>query len=221
MAREMKDGGIRWIGEIPQNWSIVRGKNILTLLERPVLEHDGIITCFRDGEVTLRSKRREEGFTISLQETGYQGIEPGDLVVHGMDGFAGSIGISDSRGKGTPVLNVLDSSQNKRYLMYFLRCAAYCGLFLSLSTGIRVRTCDTNWNKLKNVLYLKPPFEEQQRIVTFLDSECSRIDSVIEHVHTGDLSNLIEMAKYLSQSNAWKTDKDPEGNDEYYGAYID
>lgn len=195
MAREMKDGGIRWIGEIPQNWSIVRGKNILTLLERPVLEHDGIITCFRDGEVTLRSKRREEGFTISLQETGYQGIEPGDLVVHGMDGFAGSIGISDSRGKGTPVLNVLDSSQNKRYLMYFLRCAAYCGLFLSLSTGIRVRTCDTNWNKLKNVLYLKPPFEEQQRIVTFLDSECSRIDSVIEQTRAS-----IEEYKKLKQA---------------------
>ena len=51
---------------------------------------------------------------MSDKEYGYQGIEPGDLVVHGMDGFAGSIGISDSRGKGTPVLNVLDSDQNKR-----------------------------------------------------------------------------------------------------------
>ena len=58
-------------------------------------------------------------------------------------------------------------------------------------------------------------------LITHTDWEGDSIDSVIEHVHTGDLSNLIEMAKYLSQSNAWKTDKDPEGNDEYYGAYID
>lgn len=176
-------------------WNIQRGKNILSLLERPVLEDDGVITCFRDGEVTLRSKRREEGFTFSLQEVGYQGIEPGDLVVHGMDGFAGAIGISDSRGKATPVLNVMDSSQNKRYLMYYLRCAAYCGLFLSLATGIRVRSCDTNWNKLKVILYLIPPIEEQERITKFLDKELLHINSVIEQTRAS-----IEEYKKLKQA---------------------
>ena len=195
MAREMKDSGIEWIGEIPMGWNIQRGKNILSLLERPVLEDDGVITCFRDGEVTLRSKRREEGFTFSLQEVGYQGIEPGDLVVHGMDGFAGAIGISDSRGKATPVLNVMDSSQNKRYLMYYLRCAAYCGLFLSLATGIRVRSCDTNWNKLKVIIYLIPPIEEQERITKFLDKELLHINSVIEQTRAS-----IEEYKKLKQA---------------------
>lgn len=195
MAREMKDSGIEWIGEIPMGWNIQRGKNILSLLERPVLEDDGVITCFRDGEVTLRSKRREEGFTFSLQEVGYQGIEPGDLVVHGMDGFAGAIGISDSRGKATPVLNVMGSSQNKRYLMYYLRCAAYCGLFLSLATGIRVRSCDTNWNKLKVILYLIPPIEEQERITKFLDKELLHINSVIEQTRAS-----IEEYKKLKQA---------------------
>lgn len=34
--------------------------------------------------------------------------------MHGMDAFAGAIGISDSRGKASPVLNVMDSTQNKR-----------------------------------------------------------------------------------------------------------
>ena len=195
MAREMKDSGIEWIGKIPDNWIVQRGKNVLAILNRPVLEDDGVITCFRDGEVTLRSKRREEGFTFSLQEVGYQGIEPGDLVVHGMDGFAGAIGISDSRGKATPVLNVLDSSQNKRYLMYYLRCAAHCGLFLSLSTGIRVRSCDTNWNKLKIIMYLLPPLKEQDKIVDYLDSKCKHIDAVIEQTRIS-----IEEYKKLKQA---------------------
>ncbi len=44
--------------------------------------------------------------------------------------------------------------------------------------------------------------------------------STIDHVHTGDLSNLQEMAKYLIRSKAFSTDTDPEGNDEYYGASI-
>ena len=145
---EYKDSGIPWIGNIPSHWDIRRGKNVLSLLDRPIRADDEVITCFRDGEVTLRKNKREDGFTVSLQEIGYQGIEPGDLVVHGMDGFAGSIGVSDSRGKATPVLNVMDSPHNKRFLMYYLRMAAYKDVFMSLSTGIRVRSCDLRWNKL-------------------------------------------------------------------------
>ena len=195
MAREMKDSGIEWIGKIPQKWDIKKGKWILKLLERPITETDGVITCFRNGEVTLRSKRREEGFTISLKEIGYQGIDEGDLVVHGMDGFAGAIGISDSRGKGSPVLNVLGSDQCKKYIMYYLRSMAYNGIFLALSTGIRVRSCDTNWNKLKELLYILPKISEQQLIANFLDTQCAHIDSVIEKTRAA-----IEEYKKLKQA---------------------
>ena len=195
MAREMKDSGIEWIGKIPQEWDIKKGKWILKLLERPITETDGVITCFRNGEVTLRSKRREEGFTISLKEIGYQGVDEGDLVVHGMDGFAGAIGISDSRGKGSPVLNVLGSDQCKKYIMYYLRSMAYNGIFLALSTGIRVRSCDTNWNKLKELLYILPKTSEQQLIANFLDTRCAHIDSVIEKTRAA-----IEEYKKLKQS---------------------
>lgn len=182
--RPMKDSGIEWIGEIPEDWDIKKGKWILSLLDQPVFQDDGVITCFRDGEVTLRSKRREDGFTISLQEAGYQGINVGDLVVHGMDGFAGAIGISDSRGKGTPVLNVLDSTQNKRYIMYYLRSMAYNGVFLALATGIRVRSCDTNWNKLKELPYPKPSIDEQEEIASFIDNKIHLLDELIEKKET-------------------------------------
>ena len=30
MARKMKDSGIEWIGEIPEGWSIARGKHFNT-----------------------------------------------------------------------------------------------------------------------------------------------------------------------------------------------
>ena len=111
--RKMKDSGIPWIGIIPEEWTLKRGKFALRYLQKPVNEDDEVITCFRDGEVTLRRNRRELGFTMSDKEIGYQGIDIGDLVVHGMDGFAGAIGISDSRGKASPVLNVLETEQNK------------------------------------------------------------------------------------------------------------
>lgn len=176
---EMKDSGIQWIGDMPAHWNVIRGKYILHYMQKPVREDDGVITCFRDGEVTLRSNRREDGFTMSDKEIGYQGIDVGDLVVHGMDGFAGSIGISDSRGKASPVLNVLDTDQCKRYIMYYLRSMAYSDVFLALATGIRVRSCDLRWNKLAELSYPVPPLNEQNAIVKHIDSVLSKADAVI------------------------------------------
>lgn len=195
MTRTMKDSGVEWIGQIPKHWKIEKGKYCLSLLNRPIKIDDEIITCFRDGEVTLRAKRREDGFTVSLQETGYQGINPGDLVVHGMDGFAGAIGISDSRGKATPVLNVLDTTENKKFFMYYLRTAAFAEVFIALSTGIRVRSCDTNWNKLKKLEYLLPPLPEQQAIADYLDDKCAQIDNI-----TATINEQIEVLKQYKKS---------------------
>lgn len=176
----MKDSGIEWIGEVPHTWEVRRGKNVYWPLQRKTAEDDEIITCFRDGEVTLRRNRREDGYTTALKEMGYQGIEPNDLVVHGMDGFAGSIGISDSRGKASPVLNVLDSNADKKYLMYYLRSLAYKEVFSSLATGIRVRSCNLNWPKLAEIEILLPPIMDQKNIASFLDSKSKKIDSAIE-----------------------------------------
>ena len=176
---KLKDSGIEWIGKIPEGWNIEKGKYILQYMQKPVKDNDGVITCFRDGEVTLRSNRREEGFTVADKEIGYQGIDVGDLVVHGMDGFAGAIGISDSRGKASPVLNVLNSKHNKRYLMYYLRSMAYSNVFVAIATGIRVRSCDLRWNKLAELRYPIPPIEEQNQIVKYIDDTLNQVDNII------------------------------------------
>ena len=195
-AAETKDSGVQWIGNMPAHWDVIRGKYILRYMQKPVREDDGVITCFRDGEVTLRSNRREDGFTMSDKEIGYQGIDVGDLVVHGMDGFAGSIGISDSRGKASPVLNVLDTDQCKRYIMYYLRSMAYSDVFLALATGIRVRSCDLRWNKLAELSYPVPPLDEQNAIVKHIDSVLSKADAVIAD-KKAQLATLDEYKKSL------------------------
>lgn len=176
----MKDSGIPWIGKIPQNWKIIKGKYLFRLLSKPVKKDDQVITCFRDGQVTLRVKRRTTGFTMSDQEIGYQGIDKGDLVVHGMDGFAGAIGISDSRGKGSPVLNVLDSNQDKKYMMYCLRATAQLGVFQALAKGIRVRSADTRWSTLANLKYAIPPQSEQANVVNYLSNNSYKLNAIIQ-----------------------------------------
>ena len=193
--RKMKDSGVAWVGAMPEDWTVKRGKFTLKLLNRPVKETDDVITCFRDGEVTLRTNRRTDGFTVSVKEIGYQGIEPGDLVIHGMDGFAGSIGISDSRGKSSPVLVVCDTDENKQYIMYYLRSMAYNDVFTALATGIRVRSCDLRWNKLAELPYILPSLEEQNQIVLAIESSTSKVDALIVNVQA-----QIEKLKAYKQS---------------------
>ena len=181
MSREYKDSGIEWVKIIPSNWNVIKGKHLLNLQNRPIRENDEVVTCFRDGEVVLRSERRLEGFTMSDKEIGYQGINKGDIVIHGMDGFAGAMGISKSTGKGSPVLIVCNPKHedNPQYIIYYLRCLAMTNVFLALATGIRERSCDLRWKKIAELPFLQPNHSEQQKIADYLDKVCGEADEMI------------------------------------------
>lgn len=178
-----KDSGIAWIGEIPEHWKVKKGKNLFKKEERPVRDNDEIVTCFRDGEVTLRSNRRIDGFTNAMKEVGYQGVRRGDLVIHNMDAFAGAIGVSDSDGKSTPVYSVCTPKNNVEanvyYYAYLLRSYALGGVIQSLAKGIRERSTDFRYKEFGDLYYQQPPIEEQQSIASYLDQKCGEIDKLI------------------------------------------
>ncbi len=178
-----KDSNVAWLGVIPTHWKIEKGKWLFTKQERPVRNDDGIITCFRDGEVTLRTNRKTDGFTIALKEHGYQGIRKGDLVIHNMDAFAGAIGVSDADGKSTPVYSVcaprILNHVNPYYYAYLLRDLAKSGFIESLAKGIRERSTDFRFNDFGLLLLNVPPKEEQTAIVQFLKRKTVLIDQAI------------------------------------------
>ena len=60
---EYTESGLPWLGDIPQHWASERAKWLFTKMDRPVREDDEVVTCFRDGMVTLRKNRRLRGFT--------------------------------------------------------------------------------------------------------------------------------------------------------------
>ena len=177
----LRPSGISWIGNIPEHWEVKRAKNMFVRKTREVREFDEIITCFRDGTVTLRTNRRTEGFTESFKETGYQGIRKGDLVIHQMDAFAGAIGVSDSDGKGTPVyicLQPLGDCFNE-YYSYLLREMARAGYIKSLYRGIRERSSDFRYETFARLSLPLPPLSEQEAIVTYVNRKTEEIDHLI------------------------------------------
>lgn len=179
-----KSSGIQWSKQLPAHWNLQRAKWLFDRKERPPRADDGVVTAFRDGQVTLRTNRRTEGFTNAIQEHGYQGIRKGDLVIHAMDAFAGAIGVSDSDGKSTPVYAACvprgEYPVNSYYYAYLLRYMAHSGYIESLSKGIRERSTDFRFTEFREQLLPIPPKNEQDRIVDLLDKKTAEINAAIE-----------------------------------------
>jgi type I restriction enzyme, S subunit len=176
-----KDSDVQWIGEIPEHWEVKRAKFMFNKEKREVRDCDDVVTCFRDGQVTLRKNRRTTGFTESLTEIGYQGVRKGDLVIHQMDAFAGSIGVSDSDGKGTSVYHCCTpkGAYNVHYYANLIRRMAGSGFIQSLYRGIRERSSDFKFPVFGNQYLVVPSTEEQHAIVGYLKDKTLKIDQYV------------------------------------------
>ena len=172
-----RPSGVSWLGDVPAHWDVRRAGWLFHKMDRPVRDFDEVITCFRDGTVTLRRNRRTEGFTESLQEIGYQGVRKGDLVIHQMDAFAGAIGVSDSDGKGTPVYSVCRATQQADpfYYAHIVREMGRNQWILALAKGIRERSTDFRFSEFARQPLPLPPLAEQVAIVRYLDHADERI----------------------------------------------
>ena len=200
---EYKDSGIYFIPDIPKSWQVLKAKYLFKQEKREVRPEDEIVTCFRDGQVTLRKNRRTEGFTNSMKEIGYQGVRKGDLVIHNMDAFAGAIGVSDSDGKGTPVYACCTPKRddiNQYYYCYLLRYLARNGFILSLAKGIRERSTDFRFNDFKELYLPVPSREEQDAIVSYIDLRSTKIDEAIAQQQK--MIDLLNERKQIIINNA-------------------
>ena len=175
-----------WGGIVPEDWKIVKAKHVLQHHNRKVKSEDGIVTVFRDGQVTLRTNRRTEGFTSSTKEIGYHHVCKGDLVIHSMDGGFGAIGVSDSEGKVSPVAHIYTSNVADLYFVaHQLRTAAALGWIAANGKGIRVRSTQFDRPLLNEIKLALPPLATQHAIADHLDRETAEIDGM-----RADLDNM-------------------------------
>lgn len=109
-----------------------------------------MITAFRNGQVTSRSARKARGYTLAADAVGQgQGVKVGDVVVHGLDGFAGAIGDAETSGNCSPVYHIctpLDGGDSTFYGR-MLRVLALNGYLGEFATSTRERAVDfRNWS---------------------------------------------------------------------------
>ncbi len=187
----MKPSGIEWLGDIPAHWEIKRGRFLFRKLDIPPEPEDGVVTAFRDGQVTLRENRRTDGFTLAFLEVGYQRIRVGDLVIHGMDAFAGAIGVSESNGKCTPEYSVMTPAVpgvDNHYFAMILRLMAQRNYIFVICPSVRERAPRFRFESFKDVQLPVPPLNEQQAIMRLIRSTEAEVNNL-----TAEAERAIEL----------------------------
>lgn len=193
----MKQSGIDWIGEIPDDWKISKAKTILrnkSIKNHPAAE---VLSLYRDLGIVPKNSRNDNHNVTSDDTASYKFVQKGELVLNKMKTWQGSLAVSDYEGIVSPAYYVCEFTNqeiDKKYIHYLLRNKMYAQEFERLSTGLRVGQWDLNIDDFLNTPIVYPPKKAtQKRIAEYLDSKCAQIDSIIE-----------ESKKSIEEYKAWK-----------------
>lgn len=179
--REMKDSGIEWIGEIPDDWKIVRNKNAFACSKVLVGEKSELTQLL---SLTTRGIKKKdinnaEGKLPESFDT-YQFVKENDIVMclFDLDCSAVFSGISPFDGMISPAYRVLSCKEcmEPRYADYWFRYISDGRKFNHYAKNIRYTLSYEEFSALPLLL---PEKSEQCRIADYLDRKCSQIDTII------------------------------------------
>ena len=179
--REMKDSGIEWIGEIPDDWRIIRNKNAFTCSKELVGEKSELTQLL---SLTTRGIKKKdinnaEGKLPESFDT-YQFVKETDLVMclFDLDCSAVFSGISPYNGMISPAYRVLSCKKcmEPKYADYWFQYISDGRKFNHYAKNIRYTLSYEEFSALPLLL---PERNEQRRIADYLDRKCGQIDTII------------------------------------------
>lgn len=181
--REMKDSGIKWMGAIPCTWSVEKVKHgFVRKKEEAHQENPTVLSLARAG-VKERDISNNEG-QIAESYYNYNPVAIDDLLINPMDLYSGAnCSISKIEGVISPAyinLRYLEG-HNPNYYDYYFKIQYWMMAFFAHGKGVSFENRWTlNADTLMNYPIITPSYEEQCKIVDYLDAKCAKIDSIIE-----------------------------------------
>lgn len=181
MAREMKDSGIEWIGEIPTYWDVMPNKRIMYKVKDicDQYSNESILSLTKQG-VIVRDLVNPKG-KMPTTFDGYQRLNSGNLLLclFDIDVTPRCIGLVEHDGLTSPAYSqfVLRDDNKPEYYNYLLRAIDDDKCYLHLSKNLRSTLTETDFGFIKNI---KPPINEQNVISEYLDKKTCEIDLIIE-----------------------------------------
>lgn len=196
--REMKDSNYGYLGIVPQSWKVDKIKYHLKALGMRNPGNAQVLSVYREYGVIPKDSRDDNHNVTSEDTSNYRYVRKGDFVINKMKAWQGSMAVSRYTGIVSPayyVYQFTDDALNRGYFHYLLRSKLYAAEFARISGGIRVGQWDLSAYNFENTMLLIPPLEEQGKIATFLDSQCSEIDAI-----SADIQKEIETLEQYKRS---------------------
>ena len=177
-----KYSGVEWLGEIPQDWQIVRAKYVLQEIdERSKTGDEELLSVSHLTGVTPRSEKNVNMF-LAEDYTGAKLCQQNDVVINTMWAWMGALGVSPIEGLVSPSYGVYRPNEKvfPRFLDSLLKTPQYIAEYIRRSTGIQSSRLRLYPNQFLDIPLLLPSIEQQKRIVEFLDLKTAEIDQAIE-----------------------------------------
>lgn len=176
-----KNSGVEWLGVIPEHWQQKPIWSLFSRVKRVNHPNEPLLSVYRDYGVIPKASRDDNHNRASEDLTPYQLVRPNDLVINKMKAWQGSIAISEHQGIVSPAYYVYEPKQPycSKYIHFLIRSTYFIQSYKNFSKGIRVNQWDLEHDAFTHIDLLLPPLSEQNKIVSFLDTETSRIDHLI------------------------------------------
>ncbi len=181
MAREMKDSGVEWIGEIPKGWNVLRNKNCF-ICSKEVIGQDSLNTqllSLTTHGVKKKNVNETAGKVPESYDT-YQVVHKNDIIMclFDLDCSAVFSGISFHEGMISPAYKILKCKKDivPNYIDYWFKYVFDGRKFKHYAKNLRYTL---NYDEFALLPIIVPLVSEQTKIADFLDKICHEIDSIL------------------------------------------
>lgn len=188
-AVKTKPSGVDWLGDVPEHWEVKRLKYVTNEIitgKTPSSGNDayfnGDINWFTPGDFDDHFILRDSKRTISesaVTDSGLKLFPPQTVLLVSIGATLGKIGITDGRGASNQQINaiVFDKSQVVPFFgLYYLHAVKDAIYRLANSATLPI----FNQSQTKDFEMFVPILSEQLKIITHIETECARLDTIIE-----------------------------------------
>ena len=177
----MKDSGIEWIGEIPEEWEI---SPLFSIFKERKQKNYNLketnILSLSYGKIIRRNTETNMGLLPESFET-YNIVDKSNIILRltdlQNDKTSLRTGLVIERGIITSAYIALESINTENvFFHYLLHCYDELKVFYVMGNGVRQ---NLKFAELSRLPLLVPPLAEQQRIADYLDAKCAYIDQCL------------------------------------------
>ncbi len=177
----MKDSGVEWIGQIPENWEVLRFKHVATVKSN-LVEPSQYLSY---PQVSPENIEKGAGRLLPCKTVGEVGVVSnnhlfyaGQILYSKVRPILNKVAIAPFDGLCSADMYPIETTINKSFLVYMMLSNVFLAQ-VKLVTENRVKMPKINQEEIAQIIICCPSGEQQAAIVEYLDRRCSVIDRLI------------------------------------------